>query len=88
METIKVLEILKTMLKEQLCCLGRVSARHMVHDDVIWEIVKGFDVIFLKIKGQLENSSDKKEAPNSPIYKMEPHPGITYLLDKIEKSHE
>lgn len=85
MEKQQNLIFLKKMLKEQLCCLGRVFARHEVPDDVIWEVVKGFDVIFLKIKEQIEDSSGKEEAPNSHIYKMKPHPGITYLLDKIDK---
>jgi len=80
----KIEVFLKMMLKEQLYCLGRVFARHEVPGDLTWELVKGFDVIFLKIKEQVEDSSNK-ESSNAPIYKMEPHPAITYLLDKIEK---
>jgi len=38
METNRVIELLKKMLKEQLCCQGRVFARHDVPDDVIWEV--------------------------------------------------
>lgn len=85
MEKNEKLILLKKMLKEQLCCLGRVFARHEVPDDVIWEVVKGFDLIFLKIKEQVENSASKEGGADSYIYKMEPHPGLMYLLDKIEK---
>lgn len=84
MEKEKELKILKEMLKEQLYCLGRIFARHEVPDDVIWEVVKGFDLIYQKIKKQSEISSGKKES-GSRIYKMEPHPGLTYLLEKIGK---
>ena len=84
MEKEKELKMLKEMFKEQLYCLGRIFARHGVPDDVIWEVVKGFDLIYQKIKKQSEISSGKEES--SPhIYKMEPHPGLTYLLEKIEK---
>lgn len=95
------MELLKKMLKEQLCCLGRVFARHEVPDDVIWEVVKGFDLIYQKTKQQAENSANTclrashRQAGTSNsylstraqagIYKMEPHPGLTYLLEKIEK---
>lgn len=79
----KIELFLKMMLKEQLCCLGRVFARHNAPDDLVWELIKGFDLIFMKVKEQAEDSN--KESSNAPIYKMEPHPGIMYLLDKIEK---
>ena len=76
--------LLKEMLREQLCCLGRVSARHGVADDAIWEVVKGFDVIYEKVKLKAENAPDSA-IETVPMYKMEPHPGLTYLLEKIEK---
>lgn len=82
MEGSKVEVFLKMMLKEQLYCLGRVVARHNAPDDLVWELIKGFDLIFMKVKEQAEDSN--KES-NAPIYKMEPHPGIMYLLEKLEK---
>ena len=75
---------LRGMLKEQLCCLGRVFARHQVPDDVVWEVVKGFDLIYQKAKRQAESPANEDE-PKTSVHKMEPHPGITYLLEKIEK---
>ena len=84
MEKEKELKLLKEMLKEQLYCLGRIFARHEVPDDVIWEVVKGFDLIYQKIKKQSGISIGKEES-GSHIYKMEPHPGLIYLLEKVEK---
>jgi len=75
--------VLREMLREQLCCLGRVVARHQVPDDVIWELAKGFDVIYQRARRQMEVSPDKSEAPSFP-YRLEPHPGLTYLLDKLD----
>lgn len=83
MERIETSGLLKKMLREQLCCLGRVFARHGVPDDVIWEVVKGFDLIYQKTRRQAEDSG--KTTADSPFYKMEPHPGLTYLLEKLER---
>lgn len=76
--------LLKGMLKEQLCCMGRVFARHGVHDDVIWEMVKGFDVIYQRALRQAENSGNVG-APDPSVHKMDPHPGLMYLLEKVER---
>jgi hypothetical protein len=84
METNRTTEFLKKMLKEQMCCLGRIFARHEVPDDVIWEVVKGFDIIFIRIREQVEGSENSGET-DPHLHKMEPHPGIMYLLEKLEK---
>lgn len=84
MEQKETVGLLKNMLKEQLCCLGRVFARHGVPDDVIWEVVKGFDLIYQRTMRQTENSGNGG-APEPYVHKMEPHPGLTYLLEKIER---
>ncbi|MFQ5584040.1 MAG: hypothetical protein ACE5GL_06355 [Calditrichia bacterium] len=76
------LSMLREMLREQLCCLGRVVARHQVPDDVIWEIAKGFDVIYQQARCQIEVSPDKTAQPSFP-HRLEPHPGLIYLLDKL-----
>ena len=76
--------LVKKMLKEQLFWLGRIFARHDVPDDVIWEVVKGFDLIYQKICVQAVRRVE--EGMTSPhVNKMEPHPGLTYLLEKIGK---
>ena len=82
MENKQTLEFFKKMLKEQLCCLGRIFARHDVPDDVIWEVVKGFDLIYLEAKRQIEGTEGTKFS-NPYAHKMEPHPGFIYLLEKL-----
>ena len=84
MEQKKTAGLLKGMLKEQLCCMGRVFARHSVPDDVIWEMVKGFDVIYQRAVRQAENSGNVG-TPDHSVHKMEPHPGLMYLLEKVER---
>ena len=74
---------LREMLREQICCLGRIVARHQVPDDAVWEIAKGFDVIYQRFRRQAEASSAGTEATPLP-YRMAPHPGLTYLLKKLE----
>lgn len=75
--------VLRDMLREQICCLGRIVARHQVPDDVVWEIAKGFDIIYQRARRQLETSAGGSELPPLP-YRMEPHPGLTYLLEKLD----
>ena len=75
--------VLREMLCEQICCLGRIVARHQVPDDVVWEIAKGFDVIYQRSRRQAEASSAGTEDNPLP-YRMAPHPGLTYLLKKLE----
>jgi hypothetical protein len=84
MERKEAVGLLKNMLKEQLCCLGRVFARHGVPDDVIWEVVKGFDLIYQRAQRQAEDSGNVRVS-EPYIHRMSPHPGITYLLEKIER---
>jgi len=76
--------VLREMLREQICCLGRIVARHQVPDDVVWEIAKGFDVIYQRARRQIEAAPVGAEVAPVP-YRMEPHPGLTYLLDKLER---
>jgi hypothetical protein len=75
--------VLREMLREQVCCLGRIVARHQVPDDVVWEIAKGFDVIYQRARRQVEASPGAADVPPVP-YRMEPHPGLTYLLEKLD----
>jgi hypothetical protein len=75
--------VLREMLREQICCLGRIVARHQVPDDVVWEITKGFDVIYQRTRRQVEVSTGGPEVPLVP-YRMDPHPGLTYLMEKLD----
>lgn len=84
MERKETATFLKNMLKEQLCCLGRVFARHGVPDDVVWEVVKGFDLIYQRARREAEGSGEGREDSHH-VPKMAPHPGLTYLLEKIEQ---
>ena len=74
--------VLREMLREQVCCLGRIVARHQVPDDVVWEIAKAFDVIYQRTRRQVEASPGGADVPPIP-HRMEPHPGLTYLLEKL-----
>lgn len=76
--------VLREMLREQLCCLGRIVARHHVPDDVVWEITKGFDLIYQRARRQIDTSPDKSKQLSSP-HRLKPHPGLTYLLDKLDQ---
>ena len=75
--------VLREMLREQICCLGRIVARHRVPDDVVWEVSKGFTLIYQRVLRQIEASTGGPEAFPVP-HRMEPHPGLTYLLEQLD----
>jgi len=74
---------LRRMLREQLCCLGRVVARHQIPDDVVWEIAKGFDVIYQQMRRRIEAPVSGASGQHGP-HRMEPHPGLLYLLSRLD----
>lgn len=84
MERKETAALLKYMLREQLCCLGRVFARHGVADDVVWEVVKGFDLIYQRTMLKAKDSGGAG-SPDTSVHRMEPHPGLMHLLKKIER---
>ena len=78
-----VVQALREMLREQLCCVGRVAARHQLPDDAVWDIAKGFEVIYRRACRQARLSPDGREG-GSPTPRAEPHPGLTYLLNRLD----
>ena len=78
-----VVHALREMLREQLCCIGRVAARHQLPDDAIWDVAKGFEVIYRRACQQA-SVSQEKPGGGSSARRAEPHPGITYLLSRLD----
>lgn len=74
---------LREMLREQLCCLGRIAVRHQVPDDVIWDLTKGLDVIYERFLHRLEETPTQPESLVGS-HRTTPHPGISYLLSKLD----
>lgn len=79
----KATRVLRNMLREQICCVGRIAARHQLPDDALWEIAKGFEVIYQQHLEQLNARVETKVGP-SDINRAQPHSGLTYLLDKLD----
>lgn len=77
----RIVDLLRKMLREQLCCIGRIAARHQVPDDVIWEIVKGFEILYMRACREAGESVSDNPTPTPP--RMEPHPGLVYLIEKL-----
>ena len=77
----RIIDLLRKMLREQLCCIGRIAARHQVPDDVIWEIVKGFEILYMRACREAGETVSDDATPTPP--RKEPHPGLVYLIEKI-----
>jgi len=78
-----VVQALREMLREQLCCIGRVAARHQLPDDGVWDMAKGFEVIYRRACRQARLSPKGREG-GPPTPRAEPHPGLTYLLNRLD----
>jgi hypothetical protein len=83
MDQIQTLDVLREMLREQVCCIGRIATRHKVPDDVVWEIVKGFDVLYERMRRRIGDTTPPVEMSNPDPVK--PHPGIVYLMEKLDR---
>lgn len=84
MEKRDVTHALREMLREQLCCVGRVAARHQIPDDAVWDIAKGFEVLYRRACQQVERSRDGNGSDLSSR-RGGPHPGLTGLLDRLRR---
>ena len=78
-----VVPALREMLREQLCCIGRIAARHQLPDDAVWDVAKGFEVIYRRACEQARVSPEKPDGGSS-AGRAEPHPGITHLLSRLD----
>lgn len=83
MEKNDVETALREMMREQLCCLGRIASRHRVPDDVVWDIVKGFDVIYQRARRRSEAAPQSHGCMQVPP-RAAPHPGLAYLLNRLD----
>ena len=73
---------LRAFFRELVCCLGRVAARHQLPEDAVWELVKGFDILYLRARDPARRRRhDVGGLP--PPHRLRPHPGVVYLLDKL-----
>ena len=77
----QTLGLIKKTFEEQLLVLGGVFSLYEIADEIIWKIVKSFDVIYEKAVAELlQTESEAKELPKR---KMNPHPAIEDFLYKL-----
>jgi len=84
MEKRTVTQALREMLREQLCCIGRIAARHQLPDDAVWDIAKGFEVLYRRACQQVERSAGGNGS-DLLARRGGPHPGLTGLLDRLRR---
>lgn len=75
-------QVINSMLKEQIACLGKIFAKYQVEDEMVWEIAKSFDLIYEKQKHRLE-TDHKAGYRTGPWPGKKPHPGLVHLVEKI-----
>lgn len=76
--------VLREFYREVLFCTGRVAARHQLPDDAVWQLVQGFDVLYGRARRRM-GLPGLQGGPLPEVCSVKPHPGITYLLKKLER---
>ena len=82
-----ITQLLSEMLHEQLCCIGRITASHLLPDDAVWEIAKGFYLIYLRARRRAEAAKEASGRVHGSNHSG-PHPGIMHILDKLDRERD
>ncbi|MCG3205713.1 MAG: hypothetical protein KCHDKBKB_02436 [Elusimicrobia bacterium] len=79
-------QIILESFEEQALVIGGLVAVHKVDDDLVWRLMKSFDVILGKAikRLHLEPSEQDKEATPGRV-NAKPHPAIEEFLLKLER---
>jgi hypothetical protein len=78
---------LRNLFSEQVRCLCRIFAKHLVPDDVAWETTKALDLIYQQKRKELGLSVMTGETEEGS-HPLRPHPGMVRLLDKLKLEEE
>ena len=73
-------ELVREVCRETVLCLGRIFAVHEVPDDVVWQTARSLDIIFQKALAKVS-----KRNANPERHKLEPHPAIQGVLERLEE---
>ena len=81
MDQDQAIELIKKVFEEQALVLGGVFSIHEVADEIIWKIIKSFDVIYEKTVAEILQV--EPETQELPRRKTDPHPAIEHFLSKL-----
>jgi hypothetical protein len=77
-------KIILDSFEEQALVIGGLVAVHNVEDDLVWRLMKSFDVILGKALKRLHvPSSDRDQESAAGRVNVKPHPAIEEFLLKL-----
>jgi hypothetical protein len=83
----EVRELITDLFEEEALLIGGLVAIHKVDDDLVWRLVKNFDVIREKILRRLEDEELSENAgPPPPMPHLKRHPAIEDFLLSLRRS--
>ena len=79
-------QIILDSFEEQALVIGGLVAVHKVDDDLVWRLMKSFDVILGKALKRLHVQPSEREKDGAPgRVNVKPHPAIEEFLLKMER---
>lgn len=79
-------QIILDSFEEQALVIGGLVAVHKVDDDLVWRLMKSFDVILGKALKKLHVPSPDHDHDSAPgRVNVKPHPAIEEFLLKLER---
>ena len=80
--------LLADLLEEEVLVLGGYLARHELRDELIWDVVRSFDLIRRRALARIEQVVFRREDEIKPDAKCSPHPAIEDFLHRIQEGRE
>ena len=80
-------KLINDLFEEEALVVGGMAAIHEIEDDLVWRLIKNFDVIRSKILrrlGDKDSTGDEGVTEQSPD--VNPHPAIQEFLMKLRRT--
>lgn len=80
-------ELINDLFEEEALAIGGLVAVHQIDDDLVWRLVKNFDVIRGKILRRLEDKAPGDGDGTPPRRtNLKPHPAIEEFLLALRRT--
>jgi hypothetical protein len=74
---------IQRFFREVVLCLGGIFAVREVEDDLVWQVARSLDRIYLETRARVCRSGNGAVAQTAQR-RLERHPALVHLLDRIE----
>ena len=85
--TVEAKDLINDLFEEEALVIGGLVAVHEMDDDLVWRLIKNFDVIRRKVLRRLEDKAPADgNAPPARRPNLKPHPAIEDFLLSLRRA--